>query len=123
MKNTPLSEFNFKLFNYEVVFEYKDTSLFRRLLGGKKEHLVYYIRQVPKRSVTGIPTANVGEVVLAFGSGEFCFRHNEDLLSFENKVTWDNSTDPEQLITRAYLKLKPSQDNVTFSTTYLEKGI
>jgi hypothetical protein len=118
--NIPLSNFNFELCNYEVAFEYRDSGFLRRLLTRKSDYLVYYIRRDRK-----LKTVNqYGEEIL---SSHYTLEYLVRFVSFVTRgeegeykpIYWNNPTEPQEFLTRVYMKLKPSQDNVTFSTASL----
>jgi hypothetical protein len=114
--NVPLDNFNFDRYDYEVAFEYRDSGFFRRLFSRKKDDLAYYIRKVEKAS-----EERSEEELLSrrrdYDSIIYSFRARDH--GNWKAVYWDNSGEPQDLLMRVYMKLKPSQDNVTFSTASL----
>jgi len=115
------STFDFELFDYEVAFEFRDTSFFGRLLGRKKEHLVYYIRLCSKCS-----EGSNKELVLSRRRDSYTHELEYQFEPRGNEswgwrtLFWNNPQDPENLLTRAYMRHKPSKDNVIFSTASFE---
>jgi len=122
MINVSLSNFDFDRYNYEVAFEFRDSGFLRRLFTRKSDYLAYYIRRDRKLKVR----EQDGEEILSsyFQSGYLeryvSFRSRGDLSYNEYKpIYWNNPTEPQEFLTRVYMKLKPSQDNVIFSTSSL----
>lgn len=119
MIDIPLSNFDFDRYNYEVAFEFRDSGFLRRLFTRKSDYLVYYIR----RDLKSRTKDRDGEKIL---SGRYCLEYLERHVSFASRghneykpIYWNNPTEPQEFLTRVYMKLKPSQDNVTFSTSSL----
>lgn len=117
----PIDIFNFYIYNYEVAFEFQHPSFLRRLLTQKSDYLVYYIRRVRKMSVK-----IEEEQVLSFRrdySGnlryDFHCRNSRDW----RPLYWDNSTEPQDILMGVPMKLRPPQDNVTFSTASLSSNL
>lgn len=123
MVNVPLTNFHFDRYNYEVAFEFCDSGFFRRVLTRKSDYLVYYIRRDRK-----LKTENQdGEEIL---SSYYSLEYLERYVSFSSRgdgkykpIYWNNPTEPQEFLTRVYMKLKPSQDNVTFSTASLSGNL
>ena len=122
--NIPLTNFDFDRFNYEVAFEYRDSGFLRRLLTRKSDYLVYYIRRDRK-----LKTGNqYGEEIL---SSHYTLEYFARYVSFVTRgeegeykpIYWNNPTEPQEFLTRVYMKLRPSQDNVTFSTASLSSNL
>ena len=119
MVNVPLSNFDFDRYNYVVAFEFRNSGFLRRLLTRKSDHLLYYIRRECK-----LKSQNQdGEEIL---SSYFTLEYLERYVCFLSReednykpVYWNNPTEPQEFLTRTYMKLKPSHDNVTFSTASL----
>ena len=112
-----LDAFDLEKYDYEVAFEFRDSGFFRRLFTTKKEFLVYYIRRVPKIVVDPTKVCE-GEKILTYceWDGEdrrydFCTGNGHWTAMY-----WTTSDEPQQLLMRVCLKLRPSSDNVTFST-------
>lgn len=119
MVNVPLSNFDFDRYNYVVAFEFRNSGFLSRLLTRKSDHLLYYIRRECKLK----SQKQDGEEIL---SSYYCLEYLKRFVSFsprgygEHKlIYWNNPTKPQEFLTRVYMKLKPSQDNVTFSTASL----
>jgi hypothetical protein len=120
MINVSLSNFDFNRYNYEVAFEFRDSGFLRRLFTRKSDYLVYYIR----RDLKSMTKDQDGEEIL---SSKYCLEHLERYVSFTSRghlsyneykpIYWNNSTEPREFLTRVYMKLKPCQDNVIFSTS------
>jgi hypothetical protein len=119
MVNVPLSNFDFDRYNYVVAFEFRNSGFLRRLLTRKSDHLLYYIRRECKLK----PQNQDGEEILSSYfylenlERWFCFLSRGD--ASYKPLYWNNPTEPQEFLTRLYMKLKPSQDNVTFSTASL----
>ena len=121
--NIPLTNFDFDRFNYEVAFEFRDSRFLRRLLTRKSDYLVYYIRR-DRKLKTGNQYGQDGEKIL---SSYYALEYLERYFSFSSRgklseykpIYWNNPTEPQEFLTRVYMKLKPNQDNVTFSTASL----
>jgi hypothetical protein len=126
MVNVPLTNFDFDPFNYEVAFEFLDSGFLRRLFTRKSDYLVYYIRRDRKSRTED----QNGEEIL---SSYFHLEYLERYVSFTSRgdsgyikykpIYWNNPTEPQEFLTRVYMKLKPSQDNVTFSTASLSRNL
>jgi hypothetical protein len=119
MINVSLSNFDFDCYNYEVAFEFRDSGFLRRLFTRKSDYLVYYIRRDRKLKVR----EQDEEKIL---SSKYSLEYLERYVSFTSRghneykpIYWNNPTEPQEFLTRVYMKLKPSQDNVTFSTSSL----
>jgi len=119
MVNIPLTNFHFDCYNYEVAFEFRDSGFLRKLLTQKNDYLVYYIRRSRKLKVR----EQDGEEIL---SSYFNFEILGRCVMFTSRdyndykpIYWNNPTEPQEFLTRVYMKLKPCQDNVTFSTSSL----
>ena len=126
MINVSLSNFDFDRYNYEVAFEFRDSGFLRRLLTRKSDYLVYYIRRDRKLK----DKDQDGEEIL---SSKYSLEILERYVSFTSPgdlsylneykpIYWNNPTEPQEFLTRAYMKLKPSQDNVIFSTASLSSN-
>ena len=123
MKRNLLDAFDFKLFNYEVVFEFVDCGLFRRIFSRKEQYIRYYIRQVVKMRLTE-ETVNGKECVFYEctsyeGNKMYYFAERKSLTSSARILYWDTPTEPEAFLTRVHLILCPSKANVVFSTENL----
>ncbi len=119
MVNVPLSNFDFDRYNYEVAFEFRDSGFLRRLLTRKSDSLLYYIRRNPKLKSH---EQDVEEILSSYFTLEYLERYVSFLSREEDNykpVYWNNPTEPQEFLTRVYMKLKPSDDNVTFSTASL----
>jgi hypothetical protein len=121
MINVSLSNFDFNRYNYEVAFEFRDSGFLRRLLTRKSDYLAYYIRRDRKLKVR----EQDGEEILS-SYFNFDFEILERFVNFTSRghneykpIYWNNPTEPPEFLTRVYMKLKPCQDNVTFSTSSL----
>jgi hypothetical protein len=122
MINIPLSNFDFDLYDYEVAFEFRDSGFLRRLFTRKSDYLVYYIRRDRKLKVK----EQDGEKIL---SSKYSLEYLERYVSFASRgdlsyneykpIYWNNPSEPQEFLTRVHMKLKPSQDNVIFSTSSL----
>jgi len=119
MVNVPLSNFDFDRYNYVVAFEFRNSGFLSRLLTRKSDHLLYYIRRECKLK----SQKQDGEEIL---SSYYYLEDLERYVSFVYRgegyykpLYWNNPTEPQEFLTRTYMKLKPSQDNVIFSTTSL----
>jgi hypothetical protein len=119
MVNVPLSNFDFDRYNYVVAFEFRNSGFLRRLLTRKSDHLLYYIRRECKLKFQ----KQDGEEIL---SRYYYIENLKRCVSFQSRnrnnykpLYWNNPTEPQEFLTRTYMKLKPSQDNVIFSTTSL----
>jgi hypothetical protein len=122
MINVSLSNFNFDRYNYEVAFEFRDSGFLRRLFTRKSDYLVYYIRRDRKLKVK----EQDGEKIL---SSKYSLEYLERYVSFASRgdlsyneykpIYWNNPSEPQEFLTRVHMKLKPSQDNVIFSTSSL----
>ena len=115
--NVPLDIFNFDYNDYEVAFEYRDSGFFRRLFSRKKDYLAYYIRKVMK-----VSKERKEEVLLSCRRDyEGKIRHGFLTRNYGDwkPIYWGNPGEPQDLLMRVHMKLKPSQDNVTFSTASL----
>jgi hypothetical protein len=117
MINVSLSNFDFGRYDYEVAFEFRDSGFLRRLFTRKSDYLVYYIRRDRKLKVR----EQDGEEILSSKyrlerlERYFMFTSRGDLSYNEYKpIYWNNPTEPQEFLTRVYMKLKPSQDNVIF---------
>ena len=125
--NVPLTNFHFDRFNYEVAFEFRDSGFLRRLLTRKSDYLVYYIRRDCKLK-TENQGGQDGEEIL---SSLYILAYFERYVNFVTRgeegeykpIYWNNPTEPQEFLTRVYMKLKPSQDNVTFSTASLSGNL
>jgi len=126
MVNVPLTNFHFDLFNYEVAFEFRDSGFLRRLFTRKSDYLVYYIRRDSKLNVEEQDGEEILSSTYSLESLEryVSFTSRGDLSCNEYKpIYWNNPTEPQEFLTRVYMKLKPSQDNVTFSTASLSSNL
>ena len=120
--NIPLSNFDFDRYNYEVAFEFRDSGFLRRLFTRKSDYLVYYIRRDLKSRTKDQDGEEILSSYFDFEILEryFMFTSRGDLSYNEYKpIYWNNSTEPQEFLTRVYMKLKPYQDNVIFSTSNL----
>ena len=125
--NITLTNFDFDRFNYEVAFEFRDSGFLRRLLTRKSDYLVYYIRR-DRKLKTKNQDRQDGEEIL---SSLYILENLERYVSFVTRgeegdykpIYWNNPTEPQEFLTRVYMKLKPSQDNVTFSTASLSSNL
>lgn len=124
--NIPDDNFDFGLYDYEVAFEYRDSGFLRRLFTRKSDYLylVYYIR----RDLKSITKDQDGEEILSSKYSRLeryvSFTSRDDLSYNEYKpIYWNNPTEPQEFLTRVYMKLKPCQDNVTFSTASLNSTV
>jgi hypothetical protein len=119
--NVPLDIFNFVYYDYEVAFEYRDSGFFRRLFSRKKDHLAYYIRKVEKAS------EEREEEVLLSCRRDYEGRtwHGFFTRSYGDwkAIYWGNPGEPQDLLMRVDMKLRPTQDNVTFSTASLSSNL
>jgi len=115
--NVPLDIFNFDRYDYEVAFEYRDSGFLRRLLTRKKDYLAYYIRRANKESQKRSEEELLSRMRDLNERIDYSFRARDH--GNWKAVYWDNSGEPQDLLMRVYMKLKPSQDNVTFSTASL----
>lgn len=114
--NIPLYVFDFDKFEYEVAFEYRDSSFLRRLLTGKRDFIVFYIRRIGKMDVKAEQ-----EQLLSY------IREDEKTIyeflrrdyGYWKAHYWNNPTEPQDILMRASMKLRPSQENVFFSTASL----
>lgn len=103
------SLFNFSQYTYSVCFEEVDSDWLSRLFGGKKTHLLYYIRR------NDVEKGHTKNSILHYYS-------NIKLYSFvavgSNSTIryWKTSTEPEDLLTRLKYKVTDTNDNVIFST-------
>lgn len=114
----PLEQFWFEKYDYEVAFEFRTSSLLSRIFRHKEEHLVYYIRRNLKSA-----DKPMKEEILSWRRSEFDFfdiSYGFWQRGYTKPIYWHNPTDAENFLTRLYLKLKPSSDNVVFSTASLE---
>jgi hypothetical protein len=121
MINVSLSNFDFDRYNYEVAFEFRDSGFLRRLFTRKSDYLVYYIRRDRKLKVR----EQDGEEILSsknWGYHERYFMFTSRGYNEYKPIYWNNPTEPQEFLTRVYMKLKPSQDNVTFSTSSLSSN-
>lgn len=123
ISEVPISLFHFDWYDYEVAFELRTPSLLSRIFRHKKEHLVFYIRRKPKGE-----SNPVLEEILSWYQYKFDFFNLSKTYGFRKRdsyskpIYWHNPTDAENFLTRTYLKLQPSLDNVVFSTASL-KGL
>lgn len=119
MVNVPLSKFDFDRYNYEVSFEFRDSGFLRRLLTRKSDYLLYYIRRSPKLKTQEQDGEKILSSYYTLESLErwFCFLSRGD--ASYKPIYWNNPSEPQEFLTRVYMKLKPSDDNVTFSTASL----
>jgi len=120
--NIPLSNFDFDRYNYEVAFEFRDSGFLRRLFTRKSDYLVYYIRRDLKSRTKDQDGEEILSSYFDFEILEryFMFTSRGDLSHNEYKpIYWNNPTEPQEFLTRVCMKLKPCQDNVTFSTSSL----
>jgi hypothetical protein len=65
---------------------------------------------------------DVEEILSSYFTLEYLERYVSFLSREEDNykpVYWNNPTEPQEFLTRVYMKLKPSDDNVTFSTASL----
>lgn len=119
--NIPLDIFNFDYNDYEVAFEYRDSGFFRRLFSRKKYYLAYYVREIEKAS-----EERTEEVLLSCRRGyEGTRRHGFSTRSYGDwkPIYWVNPGEPQDLLMRVHMKLRPTQDNVTFSTASLSGNL
>jgi hypothetical protein len=125
MINVSLSNFDFDRYNYEVAFEFRDSGFLRRLFTRKSDYLVYYIRRDRKLKVKEQDGEEILSSVYSLESLEryVSFTSRGDLSYIKYKpIYWNNPTEPQEFLTRVYMKLKPCQDNVTFSTSSLSSN-
>ena len=118
--NVPLDIFNFVYYDYEVAFEFRDSGFFRRLFSRKKDYLAYYIRKVEKAS-----EEREEEVLLSCikYDGRTGYGFHTRSYGDWKAMYWGNPGEPQDLLMRVYMKLRPSQDNVTFSTASLSSNL
>lgn len=119
--NIPLDIFDFDYNDYEVAFEYRDSGFFRRLFSRKKDYLAYYVRKVEKAS-----EERTEEVLLSRRGdyeGRTWYRFYTRSYGDWKPLYWGNPGEPQDLLMRVHMKLRPSQDNVTFSTASLSSNL
>jgi hypothetical protein len=110
--------FNFNTHFYEIAFEVVETDFWEHLFSRKSTKSKFYIRRVPK----GYRGPSISEDILYEDLTRCSLGYNFFRVDYENRTSywtvkyWDNSTEPERLLTNMMNKLKPSQDNVVFST-------
>jgi len=112
------NQFDFNRYFYEVAFEVVETGFWEHLFSRKSTKPEFYIRRVPK-GYNGPPIS--GDILYedrtpAPMGYNFYRADYESRASYWTVMYWDNSTEPERLLTNMMNKLKPSQDNVVFST-------
>ena len=111
-------QFDPNLYFYEIVFEIVKTDFWEHLFSRKSTKSKFYIRRVPKGY--GGPTICediLFEDLTADSLGYKFYRVDCNYRSSYWTVKyWDNSTEPERLLTNLMNKLESSQDNVVFST-------
>jgi hypothetical protein len=111
--NIPSTIFDFSEYVYDVIFEQVDTNFLERLFMGKEQKMRYYIRYQRRT-----PFSRQNEEILhycTFGK-RYLFASLGFYSNLKKPVYWDNSTEPERLLTNMMSKLIQSQDNVVFST-------
>lgn len=119
MTYRPLEQqFNFNTHFYEIAFEIVETGFWEHLFTRKSTKSKFYIREVPKGYNSSSRSENILYEDLTRGSFGYSFfavdcKYRSDYWTVKY---WDNSTEPERLLTNMMNKLKPSQDNVVFST-------
>ena len=111
-------QFDFSGYFYEIAFEVVDTGFWEHLFTRKSTKSKFYILEVPKGHNSSSNSGNVLYEDLTAGSFGYKFYGVDSKYrsSFWTVKYWDNSTEPERLLTNLMNKLKPSQDNVVFST-------
>jgi hypothetical protein len=119
MTSYPLEQqFDSNRYFYEIAFEVVETGFWEHLFSRKSTKSKFYIRRVPK-GYNGPP---ISEDILyedrtpAPMGYKFYRADDKWRASYWTVMYWDNSTEPERLLTNMNNKLKPSQDNVVFST-------
>lgn len=117
--NAPLDCFDFDRYVYEVAFEFRDSGFLRRMLTRKSDYLAYYIRRVKK---TVLSTESKEEVLLSHAIYKGYEFHTRGYYDWK-PLYWGNPGEPQDLLMRVHMKLRPSQDNVTFSTASLYRSV
>jgi hypothetical protein len=111
-------EFDFNTQFYEIAFEVVETGFWEHLFTRKSTKSKFYIRRVPK----GYSGPSISEDILFEDLTPDSWGYEFFRVDYKNRSSywtvkyWDNSTEPERLLTNMMNKLKPSQDNVVFST-------
>ena len=111
-------QFDFNTHFYEIAFEVVETGFWEHLFSRKSTKSKFYIRRVPKWVNRTPISEDVLFEDLTRGSFGYSF-YRVDCKYRSGYWTvkyWDNSTEPERLLINLMNKLKPSQDNVVFST-------
>jgi hypothetical protein len=119
MVNVPLSNFDFDRYNYVVAFEFRNSGFLRRLLTRKSDHLLYYIRRECKLKPQNQDEEEILSSYFYHEDLERWFRFLSRGDASYKPIYWNNPTEPQEFLTQVHMKLKPSQDNVIFSTTSL----
>ena len=119
MTYRPLEQqFDFYTHFYEIAFEIVETGFWEHLFTRKSTKNKFYIRRVPK----GYSGPSISEDILFEDLTPDSWGYHFFRVDYKNRFSywtvkyWDNSTEPERLLTNMMNKLKPSQDNVVFST-------
>ena len=119
MTYRPLEQqFDFNRYFYEIAFEVVEMGFWEHLFSRKSTKSKFYIRRVPK-GYGGPPICEdiLFEDLTADSYGYQFFRVDASSRgSYWTVNYWDNSTEPERLLTNLMNKLESSQDNVVFST-------
>ena len=112
------NQFDFNTHFYEIAFEVVDTGFWEHLFTRKSTKSIFYIRRVSKEYSGSSNSEDILYEDLTSGSLGYKFYRvdNEYRNSYWTVIYWDNSTEPERLLTNMMNKLKSSQDNVVFST-------
>jgi hypothetical protein len=111
-------QFDFNTHFYEIAFEVVETGFWEHLFSRKSTKNKFYIRRVPKGYRGPSNSEDIlFEDITADSWGYKFFRIDyESRGSYWTVKCWDNSTEPERLLTNMMNKLIQSQDNVVFST-------
>jgi hypothetical protein len=111
-------QFNFNSYFYEIAFEVVETGFWEHLFSRKSTKSEFYIRRVPKGYGGPAICEDILYEDLTSNSLGYKF-YRVDIkyrASYWTVKYWDNSTEPERLLTNMMNKLESSQDNVVFST-------
>jgi hypothetical protein len=109
-------QFDFYCYFYEIALEEIEANFWERLFTGKSTKNVFYIRR--KRKHYRVKEAPVEVLYLSFSGGtlRYGFVKPGDHLSWWFVKYYETSTEAEKLLMNLMNKLKPSNDNVVFST-------
>jgi hypothetical protein len=111
-------QFDFNKYFYEIAFEVVETGFREHLFTRKSTKSKFYIRRVPK----GYNGPSISEDILYEDLTRDSYGYQFFRVDYGSRTSywtvkyWDNSTEPERLLTNLMNKLKTSQDNVVFTT-------